>query len=102
MKSLVFREWGTSAAFLDLDNDGYLDLHVSNYLNFTSNDERIDTFQANDAAANFLFRNEGEGTFSEVAKSGVAFDPNRRNLSGVGVEAEDSGFRDSEAQGSGN
>ncbi len=55
-----------------------------------NNDERIDIFQANDTAANFLFRNQGDGTFSEVAlEAGVAFDPNGRARGGMGVDAED-------------
>ncbi len=142
--------WGTSAAFFDHDNDGYLDLFVCNYLaydeknlpctlydgkpyclikNFKGsasrlfrnngdgtfsdvsekakianpngkglgvvaldydNDGRLDIFQANDAAANFLYHNEGGGTFSEVAlKAGVAFDPNGNARGGMGVDAED-------------
>ena len=32
-----------------------------------NNDGKIDIFQANDGAPNFLFRNNGDGTFSEVA-----------------------------------
>ncbi|MDQ2855843.1 MAG: CRTAC1 family protein [Acidobacteriota bacterium] len=54
------------------------------------NDGRMDIFQANDAAANFLFHNNGDGTFSETAlASGVAFDPNGNARGGMGVDAED-------------
>lgn len=54
------------------------------------NDGRTDIFQANDAAANFLFHNSGDGTFSEVAlAAGVAFDPNGVARGGMGVDAED-------------
>lgn len=54
------------------------------------NDGRPDIFQANDASANFLFRNKGDGTFSEVALgAGVAFDPNGAARGGMGVDAED-------------
>ncbi len=53
-------------------------------------DGRIDVFQANDAAANFLYHNNGDGTFSEVAlEAGVAFDPNGNARGGMGVDAED-------------
>jgi hypothetical protein len=55
-----------------------------------NNDGRIDIFQANDTAANFLFRNNGDGTFAEVAlEAGVAFDPNGHARGGMGVDAED-------------
>ena len=54
------------------------------------NDGRMDIFQANDAAPNFLFHNNGDGTFSEVAlAAGVAFDPNGNARGGMGVDAED-------------
>ena len=64
---------GLGVVALDYDNDG-----------------RIDIFQANDAAANFLYHNNGDGTFSEVAlEAGVAFDPNGNARGGMGVDAED-------------
>jgi hypothetical protein len=54
------------------------------------NDGRVDIFQANDAAANFLYHNKGDGTFSEVSlEAGVAFDPNGSARGGMGVDAED-------------
>ena len=54
------------------------------------NDGRVDIFQANDATANFLFHNQGDGTFAEVAlEAGVAFDPNGGARGGMGVDAED-------------
>lgn len=54
------------------------------------NDGRMDIFQANDAAANFLYHNNGDGTFSENAlEAGVAFDPNGGARGGMGVDAED-------------
>jgi hypothetical protein len=64
---------GLGVVALDYDNDG-----------------KIDIFQANDAAANFLFHNNGDGTFSEVAlEAGVAFDPDGNARGGMGVDAED-------------
>jgi hypothetical protein len=64
---------GLGVVALDYDSDG-----------------RLDIFQANDAAANFLFHNNGDGTFSDVAlEAGVAFDPNGSARGGMGVDAED-------------
>jgi enediyne biosynthesis protein E4 len=64
---------GLGVVALDYDNDG-----------------RIDIFQANDTAANFLYHNKGDGTFSEVAlAAGVAFDPNGNARGGMGVDADD-------------
>lgn len=45
-------KWGTGAAMVDIDNDGDLDIHVSNY-----------------DSANLLFINKGDGTFDEQAKT---------------------------------
>lgn len=64
---------GLGVVALDYDNDG-----------------RLDLFQANDATANFLFHNNGDGKFSEVAlEAGVAFDPNGGARGGMGADAED-------------
>jgi hypothetical protein len=64
---------GLGVVALDYDNDG-----------------RMDIFQANDATANFLFHNNGDGAFSEVAlEAGVAFDPNGNARGGMGADAED-------------
>jgi hypothetical protein len=63
-----------------------------------NNDGRMDIFQANDSAPNFLFRNNGNGTFTEVAlDAGCALDPNGAQRGGMGVDAEDldgDGFQD--------
>ena len=60
-------------AFGDFDNDGWTDVSV-----------------ANDQLQQFLFRNEGDGTFSEVSLlAGVAFDANGDEFSGMGTVFSD-------------
>jgi hypothetical protein len=146
--------WSTSAAFLDYDNDGLLDLWVTRYVDhsFTNNkicgpfsekgirgyctpqvydglsnilyhnngngtftdvsrkagiaphlgkglgvtvldyndDSYPDVYVANDSVASFLFRNNMDGTFSEVAlESGVALDENGRPQAGMGTFSGD-------------
>jgi hypothetical protein len=55
-----------------------------------NNDGKMDIFQANDGVPNFLFRNNGDGTFSEVAlEADCALDPNGSVRGGMGVDAED-------------
>jgi enediyne biosynthesis protein E4 len=55
-----------------------------------NNDDRIDIFAANDAGANFLFRNNGDGTFSETAfEAQVALDVNGQFRGAMGVDAAD-------------
>ena len=61
---------GMAVAFADYDGDGRLDVGVTN-----------------DATPNFLFHNEGNGTFREVAfPAGVAMNDDGRALSSMGVD----------------
>src|SRR6185295_5623817 len=80
--------FSTGAAFLDYDNDGLLDLFVTNYVGFDLN--HLPTFGEGPAcqfkgvpvqcgprglpgAGDSLFRNNGDGTFTDVSKkAGVA------------------------------
>ena len=66
--------WGTAAAFLDLDRDDDLDLFVVNYLNWSpgSAQDCVRTYcgpTADDATADRLYRNNGDGTFTDVSES---------------------------------
>jgi enediyne biosynthesis protein E4 len=64
---------GMGVAFADYDNDGFVDIFVSN-----------DTFR------NFLFHNNGNGTFTETALlSGVAYPENGKSVAGMGVDFRD-------------
>ena len=71
LESVSSRELGV--VFLDYDGDGDFDL-----------------FQGNDATPNFLFRNDGTGSFSEVAlTAGVAYNESGRPEGTMGVDAAD-------------
>ena len=62
-----------SVAFADYDHDG-----------------DMDAFVANDTVPNFLFRNNGDGTFSEAAlTAGVAVPESGRPISGMGTDFQD-------------
>lgn len=53
-------------------------------------DGSTDVFVANDEAANFLFRNDGRGTFTEVGLvAGVAYDFYGKENSSMGVDCSD-------------
>jgi len=145
--------WGTSAAWFDYDRDGWLDLYVTNYLDFTydknpfcgertagmrgychpdhyngvpdllyrnngngtfteigkkagivrpdakglgvvagdyNGDGWLDLYVANDSVRNFLFRNNGDGTFTDVGLvSGAGFDENGKPQAGMGTDLAD-------------
>jgi enediyne biosynthesis protein E4 len=146
-------DWSTSAGFFDFDNDGHLDLYVVNYLDFRvaenpycglkkpghrmycnptifdgapdrlyrnngngtftdvssragianpagkglgvafcdmDGDDRVDIYVANDLVRNFLYRNNGDGTFRDVAyRAGVGFDLNGKPQAGMGTDCAD-------------
>jgi enediyne biosynthesis protein E4 len=64
---------GLGVAFADYDGDGYTDIFV-----------------ANDAIEQFLFHNNGNGTFTECGfDSGAALSENGKALSGMGVVFQD-------------
>ena len=77
--------WGVSAAFLDYDRDGWLDLFVGNYLSF-SLDTHIPCFNRSGppdycppeiyrAQPDRLYRNRGDGTFVDAtAEAGLAWE----------------------------
>ncbi len=64
---------GLGVAFGDFDNDGWPDIYV-----------------ANDTVRNFLYRNNRDGTFTDLAYSaGVGYDPNGNPRAGMGTEFAD-------------
>jgi hypothetical protein len=153
------KEWSTSAGFFDADQDGDLDLFVVNYLTYDHDpfcgqrqagyrtychptlfdgqanrfyrnngdgtftdvsqaagianpagkglgitvcdydrDGRVDVYIANDTVRNFLYHNNGDGTFTDTAYgAGVGFDANGKPQAGMGVDCADvdnNGFPD--------
>ena len=146
-------EWSTSSGFFDYDRDGDLDLFVDNYVDFRMDDNPwcgsrqpgyrmycnptifdgtpnrlfrnngdgtftdvskqagianpagkalgvvfcdfdrdadTDIYVANDLVRNFLYRNNGDGTFTDVAyAAGVGFDANGKPQAGMGVDCGD-------------
>lgn len=55
-----------------------------------NNDGRMDLFVSNDTVANFLFMNRGKGRFEEIGEAaGVAYSSDGRPRSGMGVDSAD-------------
>jgi hypothetical protein len=99
-------DWGTGAAFLDLDSDGDLDLFVVNYLHWSLDNERECTYSGWNVpdycspelyrapARDRLYRNNGDGTFTDVSDAaglGAAFG---NGLGVAGFDADSDGLID--------
>ena len=78
-------DWSTGSTFVDVDNDGDLDLFVGNYITWTPDIDREIDFRLaglgrayggpehHTGALNRLYRNDGGGRFSDVSQAaGIA------------------------------
>ena len=93
--------WSLSAPWFDYDKDGDLDVYVANYLEYDSG-----KFRAFYAAAGYpgplsysgqpdaLYRNNGDGTFTDVSKQGGVFQPNGRAMSATVADLNNDGYLD--------
>jgi len=97
--------WSASAGFFDADNDGKLDLFVTRYVDWTFQTNRHcgekkpgyraychpDNYAG---VANILYRNNGDGTFTDVStKAGIA-NPNGKGLGVAFADYDRDGYMD--------
>jgi len=100
-------EFGTyfhsGATFLDYDRDGKLDLYVGGYVAFGPGARRYCNLggvtsscppSAYQGSANSLYRNNGDGTFTNVTKQAGIFRPNGKNLSVGAADYDNDGWPD--------
>jgi hypothetical protein len=95
--------WGTNAAFADYDADGDLDLYVANYLQFDlAGHQRcyqgaVRVYCAPTAyqgQSGVLYRNEADGTFSDVTRAAGLQTEAGRQLGAVFGDYDDDGDQD--------
>jgi hypothetical protein len=103
-------EWGAGCTFLDYDRDGLLDLFVGTYLNFDFKTVPLPGASGNcmwkgiavncgpkglPTGRNFLFRNNGDGTFTDVSeRSGIKRVNRRYAMTAVAADFDDDGWSD--------
>jgi hypothetical protein len=103
------RRWNTGCSFLDYDRDGNLDLFVANYIDFDPKTVPVPEsgtclFKGLKVACgppglqggkNILFRNNGDGTFTDVsAKAGILKTPGTYGLGVVVADFDNDGWPD--------
>lgn len=93
--------WSLAGVWIDYNNDGLLDLFVANYLQYDDG-----KFRAYYAASGYpgplsysaqpdaLYRNNGDGTFSDVTQEAGIVDTNGRAMSATAADLNDNGFLD--------
>jgi hypothetical protein len=103
-------EWGAGCTFTDYNRDGFLDLFVSTYLNFDLKTAPLPGATENctwkgiavncgprglPTGRNFLYRNSGDGTFTDVSESsGIAKVDRRYAMTAVAADFDDDGWPD--------
>ena len=112
-KAGIYQEkvrWGAGCSFLDYDRDGHLDLFVCNYVELDPSDVSpvTDTHfcqwrgvpvlcgpRGLPGGSNILYRNNGDGTFSDVSeKAGILKPGPRYSITSVSYDFDNDGWPD--------
>ncbi len=94
------KECSIGAVWIDYDLDGFLDIYVGNYLNFDPAYKYYyapDGFpgpMAYDAEADYLYHNNGDGTFTDVTRDMGIIDLDGRAMGVGAVDFDDDGYMD--------
>jgi len=93
--------WSLSAPWFDYDGDGDLDVYVANYLEYDSG--KFNSYYAAagypgplsyNGRADALYRNNGDGTFTDVTKEAGVYQPNGRGMSAAIADLNNDGLLD--------
>ncbi len=101
MAGLADGRWSVHAVWLDYDLDGDLDVYVANYLLYDDGKFR-DFYPAQGypgplsyaGQPDALYRNNGDGTFTDVSKETGVFKPNGRAMSVTAADFNNDGYMD--------
>ncbi|MSO22081.1 MAG: CRTAC1 family protein [Acidobacteria bacterium] len=93
--------WSSSAAFFDYDKDGFLDLYVARYANFTYESHRNCVQKGRPVycspreyggTPDLLFHNNRDGTFADVSRSSGISSVTAKGLGVVGADLDADGL----------
>ncbi|HLK03318.1 MAG TPA: CRTAC1 family protein [Candidatus Acidoferrum sp.] len=98
------KEFSTSAAWVDYDKDGWLDLVVANYVTWSPEADLYCTMDGKSksyctpesykGASIRLWHNNGDGTFSDVTKQAGLYEPTSKTLGIAILDFDNDGWPD--------
>lgn len=99
--------WGQTSAFFDYDGDGWLDLYLQNYLTYSLErpteafiyigKEKFPDYASPSnyqGAADRLYRNNGDGTFTDVTQRAGLYKPEGKGMGCACFDMDDDGDLD--------
>jgi len=97
-------EWSTAATWIDVDDDGLVDLFVGNYVQWSPENDLYFSFDGESksyatppqyqGSTPRLYRNLGDGTFEEVTEAAGVFLPEAKSMGVAVADFDDDGDAD--------